>query len=188
MRRRDFLKTAGLAAAAPLATTSQADAVPQARSSMYGIQSSLRNRDRSTVVCQEGMVCASQPLAAMAGIRILQAGGSCIDAAIATNAVLGVTEPASNGMGGDLFAIVWDENRKQLHGLNSSGRAPREWNLQRAAERQLKSIPRLSLLSWSVPGCVRGWEELHKRFGKLPGVNTWSPPFTMRPMVSPCRP
>jgi len=169
MGRRNFLKMAGLMAFSPLA----AQAAPPAGTarevdSLHGIPNSLRNRDRSTVVAREGMVCASQPLAAMAGVRILQAGGSCIDAAIAANAVLGVTEPGSNGIGGDLFAIVYEQATGKLHGLNSSGRAPAAWNLERAQERGLTSIPRVSPLSWTVPGCVAGWQALHARFGKLP--------------------
>jgi gamma-glutamyltranspeptidase/glutathione hydrolase len=127
-----------------------------------------RNQNRSTVVCQHGMVCASQPLAAMAGIDILKAGGNCVDASISTNAVLGVTEPASNGIGGDLFAILWSERDQRLYGLNASGRAPYDWTLDAAQKLGLKSIPRVSPLSWNVPGCVSGWDALQRRFGKLP--------------------
>ncbi len=126
-----------------------------------------RNAHRSTVVCQQGIVCASQPLAAQAGIDVLKAGGNCVDAAICTNAMLGLTEPASNGIGGDLFAIVWLEKDKKLYGLNASGRAPYDWNLAEAEKLGLKSIPRHSPLSWSVPGCVSGWDALSKRLGKL---------------------
>lgn len=128
---------------------------------------SARNSNRSTVVCQNGIVCASQPLAAQAGVDILKAGGNCVDAAICTNAMLGLTEPASNGIGGDLFAIVWIEKDQKLYGLNASGRAPYDWNLQAAEALGLDSIPRESPLSWSVPGCVRGWEALNRRLGKL---------------------
>lgn len=126
-----------------------------------------RNRDRSTVVCQRGMVCSSQPLATMAGVDILKAGGNCVDAAICTNAMLGLTEPASNGIGGDLFAILWSEQDQKLYGLNASGRSPYNWSLQAALDMGLKSIPELSPLSWSVPGCVSGWGMLNERFGKL---------------------
>jgi gamma-glutamyltranspeptidase/glutathione hydrolase len=128
---------------------------------------SNRNRNRSTVACQNGMVCASQPLAAMAGIDILKAGGNCIDAAICTNAVLGLMEPNSDGMGGDLFAIVWSQQDQRLYGLNASGRSPYAWNLDEAARRRLTQIPRISPLSWSVPGCVSGWASLSERFGTL---------------------
>ena len=126
-----------------------------------------RNRDRSTVVCQHGIVCASQPLATMAGVDILKAGGNCVDAAICANAMLGLTEPASNGIGGDLFAILWHEKDQKLYGLNASGRAPYDWSLQDALDMGLKSIDGRSVLSWSVPGCVSGWGMLNERFGKL---------------------
>lgn len=174
MGRRNFLKMAGLMAFTPLAGhAAPPSGTAREVDSLHGIPNFLRNRDRSTVVAQDGMVCASQPLAAMAGINSLQAGGSCIDAAIAANAVLGVTEPASNGLGGDLFAIVYEQATGKLHGLNSSGRAPAAWNLQRAQERGLTSIPRVSPLSWTVPGCVRGWQTLHERFGKLPWADNF---------------
>jgi gamma-glutamyltranspeptidase/glutathione hydrolase len=127
----------------------------------------LRNRDRSTVVCQRGIVCTSQPLAAVAGIDALKAGGTCVDAAIAANAVLGVTEPASNGIGGDLFAILWLESERRLVGLNASGRAPRAWTLEKAHDLGLDVIPQQTPLAWSVPGCVSGWAALAERYGKL---------------------
>ncbi len=103
----------------------------------------------------------------MAGVDILKAGGNCVDAAICTNAMLGLTEPASNGIGGDLFAILWSEQDQKLYGLNASGRSPYNWSLQAALDMGLKSIPELSPLSWSVPGCVSGWGMLNERFGKL---------------------
>jgi len=103
----------------------------------------------------------------MAGIDVLKAGGNCVDAAICTNAVLGVTEPASNGIGGDLFAILWHQKDKKLYGLNASGRSPYGWSLKDALEMGLKAIPRQSPLCWSVPGCVSGWGMLSERFGKV---------------------
>ncbi len=126
-----------------------------------------RNSNRSTVVCQRGIVCSSQPLATMAGVDILKAGGNCVDAAICTNAMLGVTEPGNNGIGGDLFAILWVEKDHKLYGLNASGRAPYNWSLRDALDMGLKSIPRQSPLCWNVPGCVSGWGMLNTRFGKL---------------------
>ena len=90
---------------------------------------SPRNQNRSTVICRNGMVCASQPLAAAVGVDVLKSGGNCIDAAVATNAMLGLTEPAMCGLGGDLFAIVWNESEQQLTGLNASGRSPFDWTL-----------------------------------------------------------
>lgn len=125
-----------------------------------------RNSNRSTVVCQHGIVCSSQPLATMAGVDILKAGGNCVDAAIATNAMLGLTEPASNGIGGDLFAILWIEKEQKLFGLNASGRSAYNWSLADAQRMGLKSIPSHSPLAWSVPGCVSGWGMLNQRFGK----------------------
>jgi gamma-glutamyltranspeptidase/glutathione hydrolase len=114
------------------------------------------------------MACTSQPLATLAAIEILKAGGNAVDAAIAANAVLGVTEPMSCGIGGDLFAIVWDARTKKLHGLNASGRSPRGLTLEEFQKRKLQYIPKYGPLPVSVPGCVDGWAELHARFGKLP--------------------
>jgi gamma-glutamyltranspeptidase / glutathione hydrolase len=127
----------------------------------------FRNRDRSAVIAQRGMVCASQPLAALIGVDVLKAGGTAVDAAIAANAALGLTEPMSCGIGGDLFAIVWSERERRLYGLNASGRAPAAWTLREAQKRGLTRIPRQSPLSWSVPGCVSGWSALSDRFGRL---------------------
>ena len=114
------------------------------------------------------MAATSQPLATLAAIEILKAGGNAVDAAIAANAVLAVTEPMSCGLGGDLFAIVWDAKTKKLYGLNASGRSPRGLTLEEFQRRKLRYVPERSPLTVSVPGCVDGWAELHKRFGKLP--------------------
>ena len=169
MNRRELLKVAGGASAALVASAVRGSTDRPVQGPFLDRERLRdRNADRSTVVCQNGLVCASQPLAALAGIDILRAGGSCVDAAIATNAVLGVTEPASNGIGGDLFAILWHEKEKRLFGLNASGRSPYEWNLAKARKLGLDRIPRESVLSWSVPGCVSGWAMLAERFGKLP--------------------
>jgi gamma-glutamyltranspeptidase/glutathione hydrolase len=124
-----------------------------------------RNRDRSTVVAQHGMVCTAQPLATLAAIDILKSGGNCVDAAICANAMLGLTEAASCGIGGDLFAILWIEKDKKLYGLNASGRSPYGWSIEEANKRGVKKIEGRSPLSWSVPGCVSGWDMLNKRFG-----------------------
>lgn len=126
-----------------------------------------RNTNRSTVVCRDGMVCTSQPLASVAGLDVLKAGGNAVDAAVCANAVLSVVEPMSCGPGGDLFALVWSENDRKLYGLNASGRSPYAWDLDRARSLGLKSIPAHSVLSWSVPGCVDGWDALLRRFGAL---------------------
>jgi len=130
---------------------------------------------RSTVYGRSGMVCASQPLAAQAGIDILKAGGSAVDAAIAVNACLGLMEPTANGVGGDLFAIVWDPKSGRLHGLNACGRSPRELTADRIPREPDGTIPLYSPYAWSVPGCVDGWAELHARFGKLPLTRVLAP-------------
>ena len=123
---------------------------------------------RSEVIAQHGMACTSQPLATQAALDMLKAGGNAIDAAIAANAVLGLTEPTGNGMGGDLFAIVWDAKTKKLYGLNASGRSPYDLTLEYFKEKGYEKIPAYGPLPVSVPGCVDGWFELHNKFGKLP--------------------
>lgn len=125
-----------------------------------------RNQNRSTVVCQNGIVSSSQPLASQAGIDILKSGGNAIDAAICANAMLSVVEPMMCGPGGDLFAIVWIEKEKKLYGLNASGRSPYNWTLDKVKSLGLAEIPTYGPLSWSVPGCVSGWNELAKKFGQ----------------------
>ncbi len=95
----------------------------------------------------------------------MQQGGNAVDAAIAANAVLGVVEPMSCGIGGDLFAIVWDAKTKRLYGLNASGRAPAAATIDFFKAKGLTAIPTYGPLSWSVPGCVDGWDQLRKRFG-----------------------
>ena len=114
---------------------------------------------RSEVIAKHGMAATSQPLATQVAIEILKKGGSAVDAAIAANATLGLMEPTGNGIGGDLFAIVWDANTKKLHGLNASGRSP--YGLTRAhfADLGLTSIPAYGPLPVSVPGCVDGWSD-----------------------------
>jgi gamma-glutamyltranspeptidase/glutathione hydrolase len=134
-----------------------------------------RQKTRSAVVARQGMAATSQPLATAAAIRVLQQGGNAIDAAIAANAVLGVVEPMSCGIGGDLFAIVWDAKSKKLVGLNASGRAPYSATIARFETMGLSEIPTHGPLSWSVPGCVDGWEELRSRFGTKPMAELLAP-------------
>jgi gamma-glutamyltranspeptidase/glutathione hydrolase len=126
---------------------------------------------RSPVIAQQGMVATSQPLATQIGLQVLRDGGSAVDAAIAANAALGLMEPTGCGIGGDLFAIVWDAGSKTLHGLNASGRSPRRLSydqLMAELEKQnCNSIPSLGMLPISVPGAVDGWRHLHEKFGKL---------------------
>lgn len=127
---------------------------------------------RSEVIALHGMAATSHPLATNAALDILKAGGSAVDAAIAANAMLGLVEPTGNGIGGDLFAMVWDAKSQKLYGLNASGRSPKSLTLQMLRARLkadgLDHIPALGPLPVSVPGAVDGWFELHGRFGTLP--------------------
>ena len=122
---------------------------------------------RSEVIAKNGMVATSHPLATQIGLEILKKGGSAIDAAIAANAALGLMEPTGSGIGGDLFAIVWDAKTQQLYGLNASGRSPKSLELNYFKDNGYDKIPSLGPLPVSVPGCVDGWFELHNKFGKL---------------------
>ncbi len=123
---------------------------------------------RSEVIATHGMAATSQPLATQVAIDILKKGGSAVDAAIAANSVLGLTEPTGSGIGGDLFAIVWDAKTQRLYGLNASGRSPYALTLKHFRDEGLESIPPYGPLPVTVPGCVDGWFELHERFGRLP--------------------
>ena len=122
---------------------------------------------RSEVIAKNGMVATSHPLASQVGIDILKKGGNAIDAAIAANAAIGLMEPTGNGIGGDLFAIVWIEKEKKLYGLNASGRSPEKLTIEYFKENNFQSIPPYGPLPVSVPGCVDGWFELHDKFGKI---------------------
>ena len=122
---------------------------------------------RTEVRAQNGMACTSHPLSTQVAIEILKLGGNAIDAAIAANAMEGLVEPHVNGMGGDLFAIVWDAKTQKLYGLNASGRSPYSLTLAEFKKRGLKHIPSLGPLPVSVPGAVDGWFELNKKFGKM---------------------
>ena len=123
---------------------------------------------RSEVLSQNGMVATSHPLATQIGLDILKKGGNAIDAAIAANAALGLMEPTGCGIGGDLFAIVWDVKTQKLYGLNASGRSPRDLTLAFFEQQKMDRIPSHGPLPVSVPGAVDGWFELHKKFGSLP--------------------
>lgn len=125
-------------------------------------------QSRSVVIAKNGIVATSHPLAAQVGLDVLKAGGTAADAAIATDAMLGLVEPMSCGIGGDLFVIYWDAKTQKLYGLNASGRSPYALNRKVFAEKGLTDIPDTGPLSWSVPGCVDGWHELHGKFGGIP--------------------
>ncbi|MEM7361006.1 MAG: gamma-glutamyltransferase [Pseudomonadota bacterium] len=122
---------------------------------------------RSPVLASEAMAATSQPLATQAALDVMQQGGNAIDAAIAANAVLGLVEPTGNGIGGDIYAIVWDAKSKQLYGLNGSGKSPKSLSLQWFIDNGHKKIPSHGPLPVSVPGTVDGWFMLHDRFGSL---------------------
>ncbi len=127
-----------------------------------------RSHARSMVLTRDGIVATSHVQASVAGAQILAKGGSAVDAAIAANAVLGVTEPMMNGIGGDLFAIYWDAKAKKLYGLNSSGWAPQALTVEHLKARDLTRMPSSGIDTVTVPGAVAGWNALHTRFGKLP--------------------
>ena len=132
---------------------------------------------RAPAVGTNGMAATAHPLASQIAIDVLKRGGSAVDAAIAANAALGLMEPVGCGIGGDLFAIVWDPKTKTLHGLNASGRSPRGRSLEelKAKLGERTSIPAVGTLPVTVPGAVDGWFELHARFGKLDMADVLAP-------------
>jgi gamma-glutamyltranspeptidase / glutathione hydrolase len=121
---------------------------------------------RSEVYAPHAMAATSHPLATQVALDVMKAGGSAVDAAIAANAALGLMEPTGNGIGGDLFAIVWDPKTQRLHGYNGSGRSPRSLTLAEFQRRGLTDIPPHGPLPVTVPGTVDGWFALHERFGR----------------------
>src|SRR5215472_12603281 len=134
----------------------------------YNAATQDRSYGRSVVMTDRGIVATSHYLASQAGAQILAQGGSAMDAAITANAVLGVTEPMMNGIGGDLFLIYWDAKSGKLYGLNSSGWAPRKLTVEFLAQQGITSMPREGIHSVTVPGAVEGWSQAHHRFGRLP--------------------
>ncbi len=131
---------------------------------------------RNLVYARRGMVATSQPLAAQAGLKILQKGGNAVDAAVAAASALTVVEPTSNGIGGDAFAILWSEGK--LHGLNSSGPAPAGISLEKVREMGYHDMPRYGWLPVTVPGIPGAWAELSKRYGVLPLEEVLEPAVT----------
>ena len=130
---------------------------------------------RSATIAPNGMVATSHPLAAQVGLDVLRRGGNAVDAAIATSAAMTVVEPTTCGIGGDLYAIVWDAKTQKLYGLNASGRAPGRATIQYFNDKGLKDIPTSGPLSWSVPGCVDGWDELRRKFGTMSFKELFAP-------------
>src|SRR5215468_2914262 len=131
-------------------------------------QAPPRDQARSMIVTKYGIVASSQFLASQAGAKMLEAGGNAIDAAIAANAVLGLTQPYVNGIGGDLFAIVYEAKTGKVYGLNSSGWTPKALTIEYLKSRGIDKIDRTGIHSITVPGCVAGWDALRKRFGTKP--------------------
>jgi len=127
-----------------------------------------RNYGRSMVIAQQGIAATSQTLASQAAAQILAKGGSAVDAAIAANAVLAVVEPMKTGLGGDLFVLYWEAGSGKLVGLNASGPAPKALSPEFLAKQGVKTMPQSGIQSFTVPGAVEGWAEIHKRYGKLP--------------------
>ena len=130
---------------------------------------------RSEVIAQNGMACTSQPLCTQIALDILKAGGNAMDAAIAANACLGLMEPTGSGIGGDLFAIIWDAKTQKLHGINSSGPSPKDLTLSYFKEKNIESIPSHGALPVSVPGAVSGWFAIHEKFGTMGMDNLLQP-------------
>jgi gamma-glutamyltranspeptidase / glutathione hydrolase len=125
-----------------------------------------RSQARSMVISRGGIVAAESPLAAQAGVRILERGGNAVDAAIATNAMMGVVEPMMNGIGGDLFAIVYDAKANKLYGINASGWAPKGLTIEYLQKQGIRSMPQQGVNAITVPGVVDGWQKLADRFGR----------------------
>src|SRR5215469_10684621 len=139
------------------------------------VQAQDRATARSMVISDRGIVATSQTLASQAGAQVLERGGSAMDAAIAANAVLGVVEPESCGMGGDLFAIYWDAKTGKLSAINSSGWAATGQTIDYLKSLGNKDMPQEGIQSVTVPGAVEGWAKLHKRFGRLPWKDLFQP-------------
>jgi gamma-glutamyltranspeptidase / glutathione hydrolase len=125
-----------------------------------------RSQTRSMVISRNGIVAAESPLAAQAGVRILEHGGNAVDAAITTNAMMGVVEPMMNGIGGDLFAIVYDAKANKLYGLNASGWAPKGLTIEYLQKHEIRTMPQQGVNAITVPGAVDGWQKLADKFGR----------------------
>jgi gamma-glutamyltranspeptidase / glutathione hydrolase len=141
----------------------------------YKASTQDRSYGRSIVMTDQGIVATSHYLASQAGAQTLAHGGSAMDAAIAANAVLGVTEPMMNGIGGDLFLIYWDAKAGKLYGLNASGWAPRKLTIDFLRQHGINTMPHDGIHSVTVPGTVEGWSLAHKRFGRLPWKDLFTP-------------
>lgn len=151
------------------------EVAPETVVGTYDRGAGFGKQSRSVTYAVNGMVATSDPRASQVAIDILTAGGSAVDAAIAANAVQGVVEPMSCGVGGDLFAMCWSPGDERPVGLNASGRAPSLATIDEYRRRGLDAIPSDGPLSWTVPGCVSGWRDLHLRYGRLPWRELFEP-------------
>jgi gamma-glutamyltranspeptidase/glutathione hydrolase len=133
---------------------------------LFTLQAQDRSQARSMVISRDGIVAAESPLAAQAGVRILEDGGNAVDAAIAANAAMGVVAPMMNGVGGDLFVMVYDVKADKLYGLNASGWAPKDLTIEFLHNHRLRDMPQQGIYSVTVPGTVDGWQKLADKFGR----------------------
>src|SRR3984893_15763778 len=133
---------------------------------LFTLQAQDRSQARSMVISRDGIVAAESPLAAQAGVRILEHGGNAVDAAITANAAMGVVAPMMNGVGGDLFVIVYDVKANKLYGLNASGWAPQDLTIEFLHKRGLRDMPQRGIYPVTVPGTVDGWQKLADKFGR----------------------
>ncbi|MDP1661171.1 MAG: gamma-glutamyltransferase [Phycisphaerales bacterium] len=152
---------------------------------------SLPKATRVEATAARAMAATSHPLATQIALDVMRAGGTAVDGAIAANAALGLMEPTGSGIGGDLFAIVWDPATKKLHGYNGSGAAPAALTVEFVKSRGLDAIPPHGPLPVTVPGCVDGWFALHERFGKAkmsdllaPTIRSARDGFAMTPVIA----
>lgn len=159
----------------PQYATSQDNRPQETQIGTYDRSPGPPRQTRSVTYAQHGMAATSDLRSTQAAVDVLREGGSAVDAAIAANCVLGVVEPMSCGIGGDLFSIVWDAPKQELVGLNASGRAPQQATLAEFRKRGLDQVPTYGPLAWSVPGCVAGWRDLHARYGRLPWKRLLAP-------------
>src|SRR6202521_4225895 len=134
-----------------------------------------RSQARSMVISQYGIVAAEQPIAARAGTAVLENGGNAIDAAVAANAAMGLVAPMMDGIGGDLFAMVYDAKTNKVYGLNASGWAPKGLTLAFLREKGARSMPSSGIHSATVPGAVAGWDAMLSRFGKKTFADVLAP-------------
>src|SRR3954471_12898374 len=162
------MKLLCLALSVSIGVFAQDDSPASARTAPATPPAPAREQARSMIVTRYGIVAASQFLASQAGAKMLESGGNAIDAAIAANAVLGLTQPYVNGMGGDLFAIVYEAKTGKVYGLNSSGWTPKALTIDYLKAKNVTKIEPRSVHTITVPGCVAGWDALRKKFGTKP--------------------